>query len=54
LRQQLDAASHAASDTDRQRRELASELERAERAVRGAERRRVEAQERRDRLAKGD
>ena len=54
LRQQLEEASSAASDADHARRELASEVERAERAVRGAERRRVEAQERRDRVAKGD
>jgi hypothetical protein len=33
---------------------LAGALEQAERAVRGAERRRVEAQERRDRLVKPD
>jgi len=54
LRQQLEEANVAASDADRRRRELATELERAERAVRGAERRATEAQEMRDRLAKGD
>jgi hypothetical protein len=54
LRQQLEEASDAASDADRDRRELTGEGERAERAVRGAERRQVEAQERRDRLAKTD
>jgi hypothetical protein len=54
LRQQLEEASRAASDADRDRRELANALEQAERVVRGAERRNAEAQDRRDRLAKGD
>jgi hypothetical protein len=54
LRQQLEDANSAATDADRHRRELAGALEQAERAVRGAERRRVEAQERRDRLVKPD
>ncbi len=52
LRQQLEEASTSASDADRRRKEVAIELERAERAVRGAERKVADAQERRDRLAK--
>ena len=54
LRQQLEGASNAASDADRHRRDEAAALEQAERVVRGAERRNAEAQERRDRLAKGN
>jgi hypothetical protein len=54
LRQQLEEASKAASDADREHREKANALELAERAVRGADRRMVDAQERRDRLTKGD
>jgi hypothetical protein len=54
LRQQLEEAGSAASDADRNRREVAGALEQAERIVRGAERRNAEARERRDRLAKDD
>jgi hypothetical protein len=54
LRQQLEAATTSASDADRGRREQANALELAERAVRGAERRNADAQERRDRLTKDD
>jgi hypothetical protein len=54
LQQQLDDATKAASDAGRQHRELANALQLAERAARGAERRSVDAQERRDRLAKDD
>lgn len=54
LRRQLEEASNAASDADRHRRELASALEQAERVVRGAVRKSEDAQERRDRIAKGD
>ncbi|HEY3923748.1 MAG TPA: hypothetical protein VGL75_04240 [Acidothermaceae bacterium] len=54
LRQQLAEASTSASDADHHRRDLTGELERAERAVRNAERKHVEAQERRDRIAKDD
>jgi chromosome segregation ATPase len=50
LRQQLDDATKAAADADHEHRELTNALQLAERAVRGAERRRVDAQERRDRL----
>ncbi len=54
VRQQLEEATKAASDADRHRRDVAGALEQAERVVRGAERRNAEAQERRDRIAKGD
>jgi len=50
LRQQLDDATKAAADADHEHRELTNALQLAERAVRGAERRRVDVQERRDRL----
>jgi hypothetical protein len=52
LRRQLDDATKAASDADREHREFANALQMADRSVRGAERRRVDAQEHRDRLAK--
>jgi hypothetical protein len=54
LQRQLTAASTSASDADHHRRELADELERVARAARFAERKHVEAQERRDRIAKDD
>jgi hypothetical protein len=54
LRQELEEASNAASHADRHCRELANALQQAERAVRGAERRYVDAQERSDRIVKGE
>lgn len=53
LRQQVEEASTAASDSERLRREQAVALQKAERAVRDAERKAADAQDRRDRLARG-
>jgi hypothetical protein len=54
LRQQLEDASAAASDIERLRREQVTALQRAERAVRVAERTAADAQGRRDRIARDD